>query len=442
MTCQDCLRLQEENQRLKEEDTGLRRENEMLRSRLAAYENPHTPPSRRRYPISRRRVPGGPRYPGRPRGHPGRTRPRPRADVVKTPEWKDRCEGCGAPLGGPSSVDHRIVEEIGNPAPKQVIDFLEFGWECAGCGASTSSRHPECPPMGRFGRNVLVQATLMKFEERLPHRKVSEALERTYGLRVTPATVLDITRRVSDWLRPEYEGILRRIRAADVVYVDETGAKVDGVLHWTWAFTTGRETLIAIRKSRGKRVLEEILGEGFEGVIVCDGWKSYPSFTDLIQRCWAHLLREAQCLAEHVDEGKPLAEALHRLYDGLRCWAVDKPPPEEAMRLAGDARASMEDWAGRPYESEEVRRFATKIRNGMDHWFTFLAVPGVEPTNNRAERALREYVVQRKIMGCFRNGKGTWIYETVMTVLSSWKQQGRNLSKTLGETLTQEWTNS
>ena len=75
----------------------------------------------------------------------------------------------------------------------------------------------------------------------------------------------------------------------------------------------------------------------------------------------------------------------------------------------------------------------------MDHWFTFLAVPGVEPTNNRA---VREHVVQRGIMGCFRNGKGTGIYKTVMTVLASWKQQGRDLSMTLGETLTQEWTKS
>jgi len=84
------------------------------------------------------------------------------------------------------------------------------------------------------------------------------------------------------------------------------------------------------------------------GVIVCDGWRAYPSFTGRIQRCWDHLLGEA-------------------------------------------------------------------------------------------ERALREHVAQRRIMGCFRNGKGTGIYETV---LASWKRQGRNLSKTLGETLTQEWTKS
>jgi len=435
MTSPDCPSLQSLVEALTAENARLREENTELRRRLALYENPNTPPSRRRYPTRRHARKGGKRFPGRPKGHPGSTRPRPKPDVVKTPEWKEWCECCGAPLGKPSYVSHRIVEEISNPAPRQVIDFLEYRWRCEACGSSTVARHPDCPPEGRFGRNLLVQATLMKYEERLPHVKVCETLDRTYGLSITPATALDITRRVSDWLRPEYMRILQRIRAADVVYVDETGAKVDGALHWTWAFTTRSETLIAVRKSRGKKVLEEILGEGFDGVIVCDGWRAYPSYTGRIQRCWAHLLREAKYLAERVDEAGPVSEALHGLYRRFDVPPLDKPPP-------GEARALMMEWAGRPYESVEVRRFAAKILNGIDHWFTFLVVPGVEATNNRAERALREHVVQRKIMGTFRNGKGTGIYETVMTVLASWKQQGRDLSQTLSATLTQEWNKS
>jgi len=142
-----------------------------------------------------------------------------------------------------------------------------------------------------------------------------------------------------------------------------------------------------------------------------------------------------------VEEAKPLSEALHGLYRRLN-EPEDKPPPEEAEGLVEEAKKEMVELAGRPYGTEEARRFAGKVLNGLEYWFTFLMVPGVEPTNNRAERALRESVVQRKIMGCFRNGKGTWIYETVMAVLASWKQQGRDLSQTLDEALTQEWTKS
>ncbi len=441
MTCPNCERLERRIGELEFQNSVLRAENAELKRRLSAYENAHTAPSQRRFPASQRQAHGGPRYPGRPKGHAGETRPRPKPEVVKVPEWKDKCERCGASLGEPSYVNHRIVEDVSNPCPRQVIDFLEFEWECGVCGAHTAARHPDCPPEGLFGKNVYAQATLLRYEDRLPLRKVQAALERQ-GLTVTPSTVLEILRRAAMWLRPEYERILQRIRTADVVYTDETGFKVDGRQYWIWAFTTMAETLFAIRKSRGKKVLKEILGEDFKGVIVCDGWRSYPNFTSRIQRDWAHLLREAKYLAERIDEAKPLSEALHQLYSRLKDPPEDRPPPEEMRRLVEEAKDMMGSWAVRPYKTVEVRRFAVKIRNGIDHWFTFLTTPGVEPTNNRAERALREHVVQRKIIGTLRNQKGTFIHETVTTVLATWKQQGLNPSEMLPTTISLKWQNS
>ena len=77
--------------------------------------------------------------------------------------------------------------------------------------------------------------------------------------------------------------------------------------------------------------------------------------------------------------------------------------------------ATLKRWLKREYESEKVEKLIGKIENGFEYWFTFVIHPGVEPTNNRAERALREYVVQRKIVGTLRNGKGTSIRERIMT---------------------------
>jgi transposase len=442
LACQGCERLREDVQQLRAENSRLREENAELKRRLTLYENPNAPSSLRRYPVRARSVYCGKRFPGRPSGHPGKTRPFPKPDVVIAPERKDGCEQCGAQLGEPSYVNHRVVEEISNPSPGHVIDFLEFEWRCEACGTYTVSRHPDCPPDGRFGKNLLVQTTLMKFEERLPLQKIAEGLERQYGLSMTPATVLDMTRRVADWLRPEYEAIRKRIQRSKVVYTDETGEKVDGEKYWLWCFTTDTDTLTVIRKSRGKKVLKEILGEDFKGIIVCDGWRSYSNYTSRIQRCWAHLLREAKCLAEQIDEAKPLSEALHRLYSRFKDPPRDRSSPDEVKRLVKAGKRIMMYWATKPYETGEVRRFVAKIRNGIDHWFTFLTTPGVEPTNNRAERALREHVVQRKIIGTFRNGKGTRIHETIMTMLTTWKQRGLNPTNTLAETLTKQWMKS
>ena len=437
MTCPDCEKLQRKVERLETENAELKRENEELKRRLTLYENPNVPPSRRRYPI-RRRSNTGKRFPGRPKGHPGKTRPTPRPDVVKKPEW-DQCEVCGVPLDWPDYVGHRIVEEISNPSPRLVIDYLVFEGACDVCGAYNVAKHPDCPPDGRFGKNVYVQTTLMKFDERLPLEKVSDTLERTYGLSVVPATILELTRRVSEWLRPEYEMIRQRIRWAHVVHIDETGHYVDGEKHWLWIFTTETETFIVIRKRRSESVLEEVLGKNFEGFIVCDGWRSYPTFTRKIQRDWAHLLREADWLAERTDKAKPLQKALHGLYNQLKLVLEDDPPPEVRAKIARKAKRRLRYWTKKRYRNEEIKDFIQKIRNGFDYWFTFVTNPGIEPINNRAEQALREHVVQRKIMGTFRNYKGTTIYEIIMTLLTTWKQRGFNLSEKLAESLAQEW---
>jgi hypothetical protein len=90
------------------------------------------------------------------------------------------------------------------------------------------------------------------------------------------------------------------------------------------------------------------------------------------------------------------------------------------------ARAALRRWIRREYASEKVEKFIGKIENGFEYWFTFVLRSDVEPTNNRAERALREHVVQRKIIGTLRNEKGTSIHERIMTVLTTWAQQGLN----------------
>ncbi len=76
------------------------------------------------------------------------------------------------------------------------------------------------------------------------------------------------------------------------------------------------------------------------------------------------------------------------------------------------------------YSEEKVLKFVGKISNGFEYWFTFIINPGVEPTNNRAERALRPQVVLRKILGTLRNDKGTVIHERIMTTLATWGQRG------------------
>ena len=100
-------------------------------------------------------------------------------------------------------------------------------------------------------------------------------------------------------------------------------------------------------------------------------------------------------------------------------------------KIKMNAEKNLKEILREKYKSERVVKFINKIKNGMNHWFTFVTNPMIEPTNNIGERGLREFVVQRKIIGTLRNEKGTQIYERLMTCIGTWKQQGLNTREEL-----------
>lgn len=77
------------------------------------------------------------------------------------------------------------------------------------------------------------------------------------------------------------------------------------------------------------------------------------------------------------------------------------------------------------------RKLATKIENGLNYWFTCVVYTFVEPTNNYAEQALRELIVQRKIMGGLKAEKGAQIIERITSLLASWRKQNLPVFSTL-----------
>jgi len=219
-----------------------------LESRLAQYENAHTPPSLRRGKTRKKDQDKNSKgKPGQKIGHKGLTRSfvAPDRQVELT---MDRCPDSGAELGSPFRTESKIVEDIPEPQPIIVTEYKIAHYKCPCCQKEVAAKDPGCPHEGKFGNNVIALTTLLKYEDRLPHRKVQDALTRLYGLKLSPATILDLTRRASDAVLSEYNAILSRIRGASILYVDETSIHVQGETRWIWAFTTPFETFFGDSK--------------------------------------------------------------------------------------------------------------------------------------------------------------------------------------------------
>ena len=201
-----------------------------LERRLAAYENAHTPPSQqRKYPEREKSGRGI----GALKGHEGTTRATPEPN--KFEELKlDSCPNCNKRLGRPRSIHKKIIEDIPEPQPLIITEFTIPHYFCNYCNSEVIPSHPNLPEEGIIGPNLQAQIALMKYEDRLPYRKITNTFNRQYGLQLTPATILDVTRRVADKLQGAYEAIKEEVKTSRQVVADETGLKVQGKNFWLW----------------------------------------------------------------------------------------------------------------------------------------------------------------------------------------------------------------
>jgi transposase len=416
----------------------LERQNKEMAGKLSFYEGSNVPPSVATLKKKKERTPSGKKR-GAPKGHRGATR------IVPPPEEivdvrATRCPKCNGHPGKPVSTESRVVEDILPPRELRVkvTQYDLHGYRCQHCGNEFSTRHERCPQVGTIGPALLVLIAMLKFYLRGPIRRVQRFLDQMCGFDLSTKGVHDVLLRVAEACRGEYDRTLAKVRAAKWCYIDETGMKVLGKLHWLWIFRTdGGDVLVAIRPSRGRNVLEEILGKDFVGPAVADGWRAYGHIVAL-QRCWAHLIRVVDDLEEVSDAGKGLSGEIHAKFKDLKGFLDGNPSMEERGCRKAELDAGMEALVARYSSIGELEKAVTYISNGLGHWHTCLLYPGMEPTNNLGEQAMREHVIYRKIIGCFRSENGSQSYQYISSALATWRLQDKNMFEELEKVVVKE----
>ncbi len=418
-----------------ERDTAIKRVQE-LEKKLAFYENPHTPPSLVTLKKKKDHDETVKKKRGAPVGHRGATREWPEPEeTIDVPA--EECPNCHGNPGEEIDSEEIIVEER-VPARIKITKYIRHKHRCKLCGFEFTTKHKDCPQKGNFGPNLLTYVTMLKFYLRGPYRRVGEFMDHTDDFQISPKGIMDMILRVGEVCKKDYDNILERLRTADWVHIDETGMSVNGENWWLWIFRSNKgDVLVVIRKSRGANVVKEILGEDFKGPAVVDGWKAYL-FIKKLQRCWSHLIREVAAFEEVSENGKRLSGEIHSMFAELKRFLEKDPPMDMRKRQKKEFDKEMEVLVKRYGGFEELEKPTTYIRNGLGKWFTCLLYPGMEPTNNLGEQAIREHVIVGKIIGCFRSENGSQNYQYIASLLASWKLQGKNMFVELEKLLRRE----
>ena len=432
-------KLESKIQNLEGDVEELKEKNKKLENRLKLYENPHTPPSKQRFNKGgrgRNNFSGGRR--GAPKGHRGATRKTPKPDEVIS-VTSDDCPFCGSNPGEPKEIETAIIEELPPPRKIKVTQYIFHRYECQHCGLGFTTHHRDYPQNGVFGVNLLTYITRLKFHLRGVLRRIQSYLHHLCSFSISTAGIHNVLLRVGDACKNEYLHLLQQVKTARWRYTDETGFHVNGKKWWLWNFRTDTNVSLAVlRKSRGSKVLREIYGEKPpNGGNIVDGWRAY-NYLENVQRCWAHLLREIDDYQEKSSDGKKFSEEIHQKYHELKDFLGKDPPMKIRRKQKYIWDRKLVELVEKYSCFDELQKPVKYIKFGLGCWYTCLLYPGMEPTNNLGEQAIREHVVMRKIIGTFRSERGSENYQYIASMFATWRLQGKNVFDELESLLRRE----
>jgi transposase len=265
----------------------------------------------------------------------------------------------------------------------------------------------------------------------LPYGKTAAVLEQGWGLQVSRGGLCQAIERVARKAEPTYAVLRERIRSEPSVTPDETGWKVGGQLWWLWAFSSPALTVYAIQPGRGFEQAAAVLGEGFEGFLVRDGWSAYRQFAQAVhQTCLAHLLRRCRERIEvQGGRGARFPRTVQTLLQSglhLRNRRDREQISPHGLAVArGKLEARLDRALEKRVRSPANRRLRNHLWRERDAVFPFLDCPGLEATNWRAEQAIRPMVVTRKVWGGNRTTNGARTQSILLSILQTCRQQNR-----------------
>jgi transposase len=343
------------------------------------------------------------------------------------------CRRCGAKLAGsdPQPLRHQVWElpEI----KAQVTEYQRHRLTCPRCGEATCAELHRGVPQGQSGPRLMAFVALLMAYYRQSKRRTADFLGTLLGQPCCPALTVKIQNQVTSALQPSYQVLAAELAGQDRLNIDETATKEENGKAWLWTFVAGMFTVFAVRPTREATALGVFLGEKFPGVVTCDRAKMYWR-VERLQWCWAHLKRDFQAM---IDTGNPrskwLGERLrHAACELFEHWAeyrAGRISRVALVRRMGPVRRKLERLllGGMQSGSKDVRGTCRELYEHRERLWTFLHQAGVEPTNNAGERSLRHAVIWRKLSFGTQSAAGSRFVETMLTVIETCRQQGRNV---------------
>lgn len=349
------------------------------------------------------------------------------------------CPDCGEALGHPSVSYTRQVIDIPE-TPVEITEHVIFKRWCFHCKKRVA---PQVNLTGivvgqhRIGVRLMSIVSMLKEACRQPLETIQSYLDIVHNLHLSQGALVNMLSTVAAKGRPTYERLKQTIRASHCVHADETGGRENGKNRYTWSFSTSDVQFVVYGRRRNQDVVEEVLGDTFEGVLVTDFYTAYNIYNGFHQRCWVHYLRDIHDLKTQLKGRHPpfnqWAKRIKTIYAQAKAYIGPDPflpiGKQEQERIAKQQRFQNQlRTVCEPYLTKEspMSTLCGRAIRYLSEMFVFVRFAGIPSDNNQAERAVRHLVIARKISGGTRSAKGSEIKSTLASLFGTWRLQNKN----------------
>ena len=380
----------------------------------------------------------------------------PREVIIHDIAEEDKvCACCNSEL-------HKIGEDTAEklefiPAQVKVIEHVRPKYACRVCEKDGISNHikqapvpPSVIPKGYATPSLLSQIITSKYQFGLPLYR-QEAMFKQYGIELSRKTMADWMITCADLLEPLYERLHELILEQPIIAADETTLKVvseDKAKCYMWVYTSGADSpkgtlpnsdipnivLYDYQSSRAGQCAVDYL-QGYTGYLQVDGYAGYHKTLATLAGCWAHARRkfvEAKTAQGKHSSGRA-DWALNHIQKLYRIETQIKTrTPEERQKIRQEKSLPLlkqfEAWLIKS-ESQVLAKskLGEAITYCLNQWSklnTYTKNGHLNIDNNRAERAIKPFVIGRKNWLFSQTAKGAKASAMLYSMIETAKANG------------------
>ena len=395
-------------------------------SKPPSSDGPEVPQPRKRGKVRRKR--------GAKKGHePHMRKPFPPEEVTKFVPHEPHACVCGCQdleECDEEPLRHQTVDLP--PIRPVVIEHVQYVRRCKKCGELVYAPLPDEVRRNIFGPGVLSIVGILTGMLNTSKRKALAVMNEVFHVPMSLGGLSNGEARIAEALEKPYQDTLGHVRQQAIAHADETswprGNREKG---WLWTFCCTTAAVFMVHAHRSQKAARELIGH-FVGKLVSDRYNAYNYYTFIRQICWAHLKRDFKAISEADGNlGKiglelyQLAQRIlklrKRVRDGTLPWKTfQRRMPKLQKRVESLLNA------GARFDG----KLGGKCRDILKHkkyLWTFVEDKNVEPTNNFAERIVRQGVLWRKTSFGTQSERGARYVERILTVCATCRLQDRSI---------------